>query len=488
METTQEPLREPRRDEPDDLPRPHLVVLFHPDLRRVGDIARIPDPAGGIPFGRGAPLFQSPTGAATRPLGDPCSSRDVARIEWKKQRLRLRHRPGRPLTVFDADHRAVPAATELRPGWTMTVGDRLLLGLELRPSPPGPDADRMGMVGESPAMWSVRDAIERYAASRHPVVVLGESGTGKERVAEALHRRGGRSGRLVSLNCAAIRPNLMASTLFGHEAGAFTGAGEHRRGAFREADGGTLFLDEVAELDSDCQAMLLRALQERCVRPLGADHDTNVDVKVIAATNADLDARAADGSFRGDLLQRLRVHEIRIPPLRQRRFDIPTLFCHELRRECAALDAADRWFTEVSRRPPPMPLVYFRELMARPWRDQNVRGLQRCAAEAALCGVQSGTLGTPRHPSEVDEVDLGVLLAAHGYSVLALADTLGVTRMTAYKRLAQAGWRKADSVSDEAVRAAVDRLGRNPQALHEALRIFSAKALTRRLRGLGIEL
>jgi formate hydrogenlyase transcriptional activator len=182
------------------------------------------------------------------------------------------------------------------------------------------------IVGASKGLQAVLSRIEKVAAAESTVLINGETGTGKELVARAIHKRSARSGRaFVAVNCAAIPPSLLASELFGHEKGAFTGALSRRVGRFEMAEGGTLFLDEVAELPSETQIALLRVLQEREFERLGGNQAIRADVRVIAATNRDLKEAISTGAFRSDLYYRLSVFPIKVPALRERRDDIPML-------------------------------------------------------------------------------------------------------------------------------------------------------------------
>lgn len=181
------------------------------------------------------------------------------------------------------------------------------------------------IISNSPAMREVLNTVAQIAPSRSTVLLTGESGTGKEVIANELHRLSGRSGQIIPVHCAALPPNLLESELFGHEAGAFTGAVEARKGRFERADGGTLFLDEIGEIDSQIQVKLLRVLETRCFERVGGVTPISVDVRLISATNRDLAAMVRDGKFREDLFFRLDVVTVHMPPLRERDGDIPLL-------------------------------------------------------------------------------------------------------------------------------------------------------------------
>ncbi|HEY8946180.1 MAG TPA: sigma-54 dependent transcriptional regulator [Polyangiaceae bacterium] len=188
------------------------------------------------------------------------------------------------------------------------------------------ESEDSNLAGKSPALKAVLDLVRRVASTRTTVLITGESGTGKERVARAIHSHSERSqGPFRVVNCGALPEALMESELFGHERGAFTGADKRYSGLFRDADGGTVLLDEIGELPAPLQVKLLRVLQERSVRPVGATQEVPVDVRVLAATNRDIEADVAIGKFRSDLYYRLNVIRIALPPLRERREDVPVL-------------------------------------------------------------------------------------------------------------------------------------------------------------------
>jgi len=240
------------------------------------------------------------------------------------------------------------------------------------------------LIGDSAPMKALRDAIARLAPIPSGVLIVGESGTGKELVARELHRRGpGEKTPLVAVNSAALPENLVESELFGHERGAFTGADRLRRGAFENAAGGTLFLDEIGELPLPAQAKLLRVLEDRKVTRVGGDRAIPVSARVVAATNRDLEQEVDAGRFRQDLYYRLNVHTLQVPPLRERRSDIPGLVQHLLRSIAAHLAVRAKTMA-----PDAVAL-----LAAADWQKNNVRELRNClermliASDAAVIGV-----------------------------------------------------------------------------------------------------
>ena len=229
-----------------------------------------------------------------------------------------------------------------KPVELQTLRELVSTALRLAPSKkmsPGPS--QLELLGESKAMEKIRTTITKLARSQAPVYISGESGTGKELVARLIHARGPRADKpFVPVNCGAIPAELMESELFGYKKGSFTGANSDKEGLFQAANGGTLFFDEVADLPLSMQVKLLRAIQEKAVRPLGSQQEEHVDVRILSATHKDLSELVKQGSFREDLYYRINVIELHIPPLRERPEDIPPLVEHILSRLSNELDSS----------------------------------------------------------------------------------------------------------------------------------------------------
>ncbi|HUR40624.1 MAG TPA: sigma-54 dependent transcriptional regulator [Verrucomicrobiae bacterium] len=249
------------------------------------------------------------------------------------QHIQQNH-PQLPVAVLTAYGNAQAAVESLKAGAFDFVSKpidlqmlRKLVDTALRIKAPPVSADDEGpLLGAAPSIVALRELIERLARSQAPVHIAGESGSGKELVARLIHSRGPRAaGPFVPVNCGAIPNELMESEFFGHLKGSFTGAARDKAGLFQAAEGGTLFLDEVADLPLHMQVKLLRAVQERAVRAVGAEKEVPVNVRIISATHKDLGALATAGTFRQDLFYRLNVIEVRVPPLRERRGDIARL-------------------------------------------------------------------------------------------------------------------------------------------------------------------
>ena len=314
---------------------------------------------------------------------------------------------------------------------------------------------RLGnLIGKSDAMQEVFDLIRRLGQSAVSVLVTGESGTGKELVARAIHYESPRKARaFVAVNCAAIPDTLLESELFGYKKGAFTDAKADRAGMFLEADGGTLFFDEIAELSPALQAKLLRVIQEHEVRPLGASRSEPVDVRIIAATNRDLEPRLRDGSFREDLFYRLNVIQVALPPLRDRGPDIMLLAEHFLAAAAARAHKPARSFTQTA----------VEIMLAYPW-PGNVRELEN-VVERAVALTEAGEIDAGDLPpqvrarraddllqgamarglslADIEREYIGRVLAAEGGNKTRAALRLGLDRKTLYRKLEEYGREKA---------------------------------------------
>lgn len=306
-----------------------------------------------------------------------------------------------------------------------------------------------GLVGKDPRLRELFALIEQVAPSEASVLIRGESGTGKELVARALHDRSRRSaGPFVSVNCSALAETLLESELFGHVRGAFTGAAADRQGRFEAAQGGTLFLDEIGDLSQVVQVKLLRVLQERVIERVGANRPVPVDVRVISATNRDLEAMLADGRLREDFYYRIKVVRLDLPPLRQRREDIPLLASHLL---------AKHGHAEVAIAPEALA-----RLMRHDW-PGNVRELENALEHAMVLSTGGSLRGehlppeigagrTPGNRAGLRDVPSGssqereLLLAAlrqTGWHRSRAARQLGIDRTTLWRKLKEHGLKPA---------------------------------------------
>jgi DNA-binding NtrC family response regulator len=312
------------------------------------------------------------------------------------------------------------------------------------------------LVSKSPSMQRVFDLAQVAARSNSTILVLGESGSGKEVLARTIHAESSRAnGPFVAVSCAALTESLLESELFGHEKGAFTGAIARRKGKFEAAHGGTLFLDEVGDISPKLQLDLLRVLEERKFQRVGGNEPIDVDVRVVAATNRDLKKAVADGSFREDLFYRLNVIPVTLPPLRERREDIPLLVEHFLDR----LEAELKHRVEVS--PESMAA-----LLAHDW-PGNVRELRNVLERGAV--VAHGNVirpedlglapapaktavpgGTPSSLEEMERHHIAGVLAHTGGNVSQAARVLGIDRVTLYNKMKKYQLKRDGDESDSA--------------------------------------
>jgi DNA-binding NtrC family response regulator len=320
----------------------------------------------------------------------------------------------------------------------------------------GPNVWPGGMVGDSPPMRTLYELLHRVAPSRATVLITGETGTGKELVARAIHELSARAEKpFVPINCSAWPESLLESELFGHMRGSFTGAITNRRGVFEEASGGTLFLDEVSTLSAGIQVKLLRVLQEREIRRLGAERQVAVDFRLIVATNLDLAEEVTAGRFREDLYYRLNVFPLHVPPLRDRAADIPLLIEHFSRRFSKQNSVPAR----------PLAPEALARLTSYDW-PGNVRELENLIERATIMNSGNGHLALPPIGDKPNsnrttvsrargekwslarlerEYILEVLESCEGKRTAA-ADILGIDRRTLYRKLKDYG--VCDPMSD----------------------------------------
>ncbi|CAN7704822.1 sigma-54-dependent transcriptional regulator [Pararhizobium sp. LjRoot238] len=298
--------------------------------------------------------------------------------------------------------------------------------------------DSLPLIGQTPVMENLRNILRHIADTDVDVLVAGETGSGKEVVAQLLHqwsRR--RRGNFVALNCGALPETVIESELFGHEAGAFTGAQKRRMGRIEHASGGTLFLDEIESMPVATQVKMLRVLEMREITPLGTNDVRPVDLRVVAAAKIDLGDPDARGDFREDLYYRLNVVTISIPPLRERREDIPLLFSH------FAARAAARFHRDV----PPLSQSVRRHLLSHAW-PGNVRELSHFA-ERLVLGLEGGTekaislpAATATLPEKLEQYEADIIreaLAANDGDVRRTIEALGIPRKTFYDKLQRHG-------------------------------------------------
>lgn len=498
---------------------PALTVLHHPDLSRMGDVALLGEIVlgGTARLGRLTPELAAPGSAVGRPLGDQHLSREPVELSGAADgavRLSL----GTSRTRVEADGKPVErealfSAERLNHGVVLELAERIVLLLHHRTSAPALETETFGLVGASEGIARVRFDIRQVADLDVPVLIRGDTGTGKELVARAVHaasRR--RSGPFLGVNIGSIPPSLAASELFGAVRGAFTGAVEPRAGFFRRAHGGTLFLDEIGEVSGEVQAMLLRVLETGELYSVGSQSAQRVDVRVLAATDSNLEARARSGDFRAPLLHRLGGYVIWLPPLPERREDFGRLFHHFLAEELARVGGDD---PRTSSERIPASLVA--RLARHDW-PGNVRQLRNVARQLAIANrgrdrieitpavdrllAESPTTGSGasrppvaaaasvpsrrRRGSEISDAEVEDALLAHRYDLQAAATALGISRPSLYERIAaHPTLRTASDLSAAEISEAFESADGDLESMVDRLKV-SPRALGRRLREMGL--
>lgn len=498
-------------------PIPTLTILFHPQALRVGARAYLGQIVRGqeARLSRLEPEFEQPGSQA--PLNDPYLSRRPLRFLPVPGGIEIRQDEGQTRITLNGepvDGSRVLSLAEIREGAVLEMAGRVVLLLHLFVAPRLPVCEPHGLVGESSAIAQVRAEIQRVADLAVPVLIRGATGTGKELVAQGIHAASRRHrGPFVSVNLGAVPPSLAASELFGAARGAFTGAVQAQDGYFRKAQGGTLFLDEIGETPQEVQASLLRVLETGEIQPVGAQSALRVDVRVLAATDADLEQRAQAGTFREPLLHRLAGYSIRLPPLRERRDDIGRLLVHFLRQELAAtgeLEILDRDSPHLLWMKPALVV----RLARYDW-PGNVRQLRNAVRqlvigsrglpqlqsspgfESLLGGgspvqapvqapVEPPAAARRRKPAEVSEEELLAVLRAHRWRLKSAAEELGISRPSLYVLIEHCpAIRKAGDLKVEEIVLCHRECGGDLDLMVERLMV-SRDALHRRIRELGL--
>ncbi len=509
-------------------PIPTLTLLFHPQAPRVGARAYLGQIVRGqeARLSRLEPDFEQPGSQA--PLNDPYLSRQPIRFLPVPGGIEIRLDESHTRIALNGepvDGSRVISLAEMREGAVLEMAGRVVLLLHLFVPPRLPVCESHGLVGESSGVAQVRAEIQRVADLAVPVLIRGATGTGKELVAQAIHAASRRSrGPFVSVNLGAIPPSLAASELFGAARGAFTGAVQAQDGYFRKAQGGTLFLDEIGETPQEVQASLLRVLEVGEIQPVGAQSALRVDVRVLAATDADLEQRAQAGTFREPLLHRLAGYSIRLPPLRERRDDIGRLLVHFLRQELAAtgeLEILDRNSSPLLWMKPALVV----RLARYDW-PGNVRQLRNAVRqlvigsrglpqlqsspgfESLLGGgrpVEAGAeppaaapaVSDPapasrpvaarrRKPADISQDELLAVLRAHRWRLKRAAEALGISRPSLYVLIKRSSAiRKAGDLKVEEIVLCHRECGGDLNLMVERLMV-SRDALHRRIRELGL--
>ncbi|MFT3712590.1 MAG: sigma 54-interacting transcriptional regulator [Archangium sp.] len=465
-----------------------LTVLCHPDWQRLGAVALLPRFSEGVPLelSRVSPGFVDPLSPREPlPLTDPFLSRSPVMLTWREGKVHVAPRSEIELSVQGARLTA-PAEFELPPtGLVLMLGRRVVLLLHRHPGRWREHTH--GLVGQSHSLLRAIDELHQVAPTQLPVLIRGETGTGKELIARAIHELSPRAGKpFIAVNLAAIAPSVAASELFGHAAGAFTGASRGHPGYFAEAAGGTLFLDEIGELGTDTQAMLLRVLEGGDVQPVGSSRPVRVDVRVVAATDSDLEAALADGRFRPALFHRLAAFQLGLPSLRERLDDLGRLMRHfsDFQGELLTAPAVERlalapWTGNVRE----LRNVLGQLTLAR---KASPGPLEDHPALAKLAQVNAAAPSPANEAGPVDDQRILETLRAQQWRLSATARALGISRTTLYARIdGNPLLRKASDVPVEELKAAWAECGGDAEEVARRLEV-SARAIVLRVRALGL--
>ncbi|RYZ38737.1 MAG: sigma-54-dependent Fis family transcriptional regulator [Myxococcaceae bacterium] len=500
---------------------PALTLFAHPRPSRVGERLLLEALMAGreVAVARNGPDFTRPGEGLGGPLADPFLSRKPLRlIPGPEGRIRLDPGDGSQV-IASGEPLEGPrefSVQEVSAGVALELGGRVGMVLHLAEPGGGGAVDMLGMVGASPGLQRVRQRIVQVADLGVPVLIRGETGSGKELIARAVHEHSPRRQRpFVSVNVAAIPKELAAAELFGARKGSFTGAVRDQKGFFLAADGGTLFLDEVGEAPPEVQVMLLRALETGEIYPVGSHGPVKVDVRVLAATDAQLEAQIEEGRFKAPLLHRLAAYVIHVPPLRERREDIGLLCHHFAREELTALGEAHRLAPEDAYAEPWLSVGLASKLVRYGW-PGNIRQLRNVtrrlvidsrgrpclrldaelerelsistpALPASAPSVPAALRVKRRRASDITEAELVAALRECVWDLNPAADRLGIARASLYDLIQRhPNIRTAGRLSNEEISRCHQECQGDLEAMARRLEV-SRKALARRVRELGLD-
>jgi DNA-binding NtrC family response regulator len=517
---------------------PVLTILYHPEVRRVGERALLESLTEGqtVHLSRLEPSFAMPGQADRRPLSDRHLSRSPLLLTPIRGDGAIQLSLGESRTRAFADGAPIYEACVFSPedverGVVLELADRIVLLLHTLSSTPMPTPERFGLVGESEGIVRIRHEIRRVADLDVPILLRGETGTGKELVARAIHQASQRRhGACLFVNVAAIPVSLAVSELFGSARGSFTSSVRDQAGYFQRAHGGTLFLDEIGEAPPEVQVLLLRVLETGEVQRVGGLEPQKVDVRLIAATDADLEQAIEEGRFRAPLLHRLAGYEILVPPRRERRDDFGRLFLHFLREELAAIGEEHRLDPPGDDDKPWLPSTVVARLARYRW-PGNVRQLHNAVRQLVIASrsfetvqigpqierllrnpepaspasgsgqepvrepakVASGvrrrrpTIEDYRSPSAVSEAEIIEALRSCRWEVKLAATLLGISRPSLYLLIDKSpNIRKASDLTAEQIEEARQECAGDLEAMGMRLEV-SRKGLQQRIKQLGME-
>jgi len=493
------------------------TIAFHPDWTRIGEQSTFVSRGtkeNPLELSRVAPMFSRPEIRGQSPLTDGFVSRKPIFISGHgKSAIHIWCEAGGEKNCVNGQQLSQVlqfTEEEQSRGLVINMADRVILVLRRVP----PKIKRwpaLNLIGCSPEMDELRKLILQVADVGTPVLIHGQTGSGKELVANAIHNQSARNHQpFVAVNMAAIPKTTAVSQLFGHTKGAFSGADREHSGYFGQAHGGTLFLDEIGETSLEIQAMLLRVLETSKRQPVGSGEDHLVDVRVLAATDTNLDLAIVNGRMREPLVHRLRAFDIEVPSLEQRPEDIAVLFVHFMRLELEATGEFDNWKNQADQNELWLDCKFIEHLIAQPWTG-NVRQLRNVVRKLVISNrgqtelrIPEGLLEAPNNitarttstpppaatrprsmPSEITEDVMIEVLKKHQWRAGPCADELGISRSSLYSLIEQSpNVRKSKDITKEDIAEARQQCADNLEAMAQRLQV-SKRALQLRIKDLS---